>query len=188
MAYKLTLNFWKLQYLHINPLQATHTCIMPLQSLRRRRHAHPLVIGIVSTVNSVPHVDPTAPVRPEEHNFSLLVSGKDSMEHLSPPPPSLTHSLTLSLSLSFSLLLFLSLSLIHVYGSTGLGFKYEWESLFRVTDVTSGGPAHQILEVGDRILQVRIHSYGTIEYHTTHVVHEAYILLYVWSTQNIQCW
>ena len=37
-----------------------------------------------------------------------------------------------------------------------LGFRYNWESLFRVTEVIPGGPADQILEVGDRILQVYI--------------------------------
>lgn len=49
-----------------------------LQTLRRRRHAHPLVVGIVSTVNSVPHIDPTVAAKPEEYNFSLLVNSKDS--------------------------------------------------------------------------------------------------------------
>lgn len=49
-----------------------------LQSVRRRRHAHPLVVGIVSAVNSVPHMDPATALKPEEHNFSLLVNSKDS--------------------------------------------------------------------------------------------------------------
>jgi hypothetical protein len=86
-------------------------------SVRRRRHAQPLLMGIVSTVNSVPHVDPTVVAKPEEYNFSLLVNSKDN-----------------------------------------LGFRYNWESLFRVTEVVPGGPAHQILEVGDRILQANKHS------------------------------
>jgi chromosome segregation ATPase len=86
-------------------------------SVRRRHHAHPLLVGIVSTVNSVPHVDPTVVAKPEEYNFSLLVNSKDNV-----------------------------------------GFRYNWESLFRVTEVIPGGPAHQILEVGDRILQVNRHS------------------------------
>jgi hypothetical protein len=85
-------------------------------SLRRRHHANPLVVGIVGAVNSVPHMDPTAAAKPEQHNFSLCVS-KDN-----------------------------------------LGFRYNWESMFRVTEVMTGGPAHQILEVGDRILQINSHS------------------------------
>ena len=48
------------------------------QSVRRRRHAQPLLMGIVSTVNSVPHVDPTVVAKPEEYNFSLLINSKDS--------------------------------------------------------------------------------------------------------------
>ena len=48
-----------------------------VQSLRRRHHANPLVVGIVGAVNSVPHMDPTAAAKPEQHNFSLCVS-KDS--------------------------------------------------------------------------------------------------------------
>ena len=53
--------------------------IHSVQSLRRRRHAHPLVVGIVSAVNSVPHMDPTAAAKPVEHNFSLCITSKDSM-------------------------------------------------------------------------------------------------------------
>lgn len=49
-------------------------------AVRRRRHANPLLVGIVSAVNSVPHVDSTtSTAKPEEHNFSLLVTSKDSM-------------------------------------------------------------------------------------------------------------
>ena len=51
------------------------------QSVRRRRHAHPLVVGIVSAVNSVPHADLTATSKPEEYNFSLVVNNKDSTWH-----------------------------------------------------------------------------------------------------------
>ena len=38
-----------------------------------------------------------------------------------------------------------------------LGFRYDWVSMFKITEVMTGGPAHQILEVGDRLLQVFIH-------------------------------
>ena len=35
-----------------------------------------------------------------------------------------------------------------------LGFRYEWITAYTVTDVASPGPANQILEIGDRIVQV----------------------------------
>ena len=67
------------RFMHVQTSQPlAQTAHFPSQTLRRRRHAHPLVVGIVSAVNSVPHVDPTVTAKPEEYNFSLLVNSKDS--------------------------------------------------------------------------------------------------------------
>ena len=48
-----------------------------LQVLRRRRHAQPLQMGIVSAINAVPHSSPS-PAKMEEHEYSLYITGKES--------------------------------------------------------------------------------------------------------------
>ena len=37
---------------------------------------------------------------------------------------------------------------------TAIGFKYDWSSTYTVTEVTSPGPADQILKPGDKITKV----------------------------------
>ena len=47
------------------------------------------------------------------------------------------------------------LLLLYCYFCEGIGFQYDWEAQYTVTDITSGGPADKILRTGDKITQVR---------------------------------
>ena len=96
--------------------------------VKRRKHASTIQIGITSVINGL---EP----RVEEQEFSLMVK-KDGM---------------------------FCVGVACVWWSywsdvgsicAAIGFKYDWSSVYTVTEVTQGGPADQILKPGDKITKV----------------------------------
>lgn len=83
-------------------------------------------MGLVQPIVSVPQLTPTA---------------STSLTNIAPPilekPEQLEYSL-------------------YITGKekSDRGFRYDWSALYTVSDVTSSGPADQILELGDRIVKV----------------------------------
>lgn len=51
------------------------------------------------------------------------------------------------------------LKCLHIFDCVGIGFKYQWTISYQVADILQGGPAHQILQVGDKITKVSSHTH-----------------------------
>lgn len=113
------------------------------QILHRRNKAHALQVGIAGAINSL---GKPSSKKTQQHQFSLFCQKTDGTAHQTTSCPSLSR---------------VSKVFACVFSILSVGFHYDWEASYTVTDITSTGPADKILKEGDRIIKVSQKMYCT---------------------------